>query len=237
MVTDLELISKLQQLRQIKPRENWVVFSKNNIFSQEATKSKPNYGEIFSNILRIVFQKKLAYAYALPIILIAVGGLWVVTEDGFNYNNFNISKNPSISAVSENTIKDNLKDFKLKTQSFVQANQSNPQDVLVATKEVKDATNNLINIVKTNPEAAKAIALDVNNNKTYLDVAGSNDLKEASNDLYKAIDSQMIEDLKNTTLTDDQKKSFDFIVDLYNQGKYSSALENILLFNISRESK
>ena len=50
-------------------------------------------------------------------------------------------------------------------------------------------------------------------------------------DLYKTVVTQQILDLQKTSLTNDQQKILADTVELYNTGKYSDALEKILLIN------
>lgn len=234
MITDKELIFKIQQLKQIKPKQEWVIFAKRQILGfsgavEEKIENKLTYQEIFSNIFGLLFQKKLAYALAL-VLLMVTGGVFIK----YDYN-IKVKNNlPAAVLESERAIKENLETFKARSKTLAQEVKIRPQNISMVANEVKEAAKSLTEMVQKNPETAKAIALEVNNNKTYLEVIESTDLKETSDILYKTIDNQMIEDLKKTTLTEEQQKAFDYIVNLYNQGKYSAALENILLFNASR---
>lgn len=61
MMTEKKLIGKIQELRQIKPREDWVVLNKRRILGQPRTLS----GLIFDSfrvLPRLFFQYKLAFA-------------------------------------------------------------------------------------------------------------------------------------------------------------------------------
>jgi len=79
--TEKQLIGKLQELRQIKPSEDWVVFTKNRIFASE-TETRVSVGFSFIDFLRelqrgerFVFRHKPAFAFALAmVILIGVFG-------------------------------------------------------------------------------------------------------------------------------------------------------------------
>jgi len=66
-----QLISKLQELRQIKPSNDWVVFTKEQVFGKE----KKSYLSLFFEGERFVFRHKPAFAFALTaVILIGVFG-------------------------------------------------------------------------------------------------------------------------------------------------------------------
>ena len=85
--------------------------------------------------------------------------------------------------------------------------------------------------INSNPGVAKKVAVELKNSGTLASLEGGVELKEVSGDLYKTIDSQVIEDLEKTTLTQEQQQMLNEVKDLYDQGKYLEALEEILLIN------
>ena len=56
--TEKQLISKLQELRQVKPSNNWVVLTKKQVLGDYATRPR-NFWEVFP---RLIFQHKPAFA-------------------------------------------------------------------------------------------------------------------------------------------------------------------------------
>lgn len=227
-MTDQELIAKLQGLKNIKPSQDWVVLSKNHILSAILVAEKqPVYKSIFSNISSLFYQKKLVYSFAVLLFLITAGVTFF--EFGLSGQHENLAGQSTASSLAESALKSNVADLKSKSQSLANAVQNNSENVSLVIEEVKDATKNLKVAIQKNPGLVKIIALDVNNSKSLLDIAGGSDLKATSDDLYKTIDDQMIADLKKTTLTKDQQGALNHIQDLYSQGKYSDALVNILL--------
>lgn len=72
-MTEKDLISKIQELKSIKPRENWVLFAKNNIFKE--SNQLPIKEQIsFISVLRgFSFQPKMALSF------LALFGLFVST--------------------------------------------------------------------------------------------------------------------------------------------------------------
>ena len=233
-MTEKELISKLQGLKQIKPRKDWVFLVKSEIFKNNFIENKvinkTSYSDVFSNIFSVIFQRKFAYALAVFLfIFIGISGFmkYNLPEDGKV-----TQQSPAVLAA----IKNNVESFKAKSQNLADIAKNNPQDVSLAVKEVNDAARELINAVQKNPQLAKTIALDVNNNKTYLNIQGGDNLKEtldtlykASDILYKAIDDPIIASIKETELTKDQQIEFDNILGLYDQGDYSGVLVRLLI--------
>jgi len=224
-MTEQQLISKLQALKQIKPRQEWAVFTKTEILnSHNALPVVSGKSWKLSNFLGIFSQRRLAYALASFLILFA--GVAGFIKYGLPQDN---AQKSTTTLVASNTLQNNVEAFKVTSQSLNQMVHSSPEDVAFAVKKAKDATQTLTNTIKENPSLAKTIALDVNNNKPLLDIPGGSDLKASSDDLYKTIDSQMISDFEKTTLTQDQQDSLTNIKKLYQEGDYSDALVNILL--------
>lgn len=233
---DQELITKLLELKSIRPRKNWVVFAKSQILTNSF---EFNYGakhEFYKNLLLSIrnpfLQKRLAYAFA--VMMVAFIGLFGATSY-LSVSNDNVSEQSSVSLMAGNEIKSEVEDFKIKSQSLAQAVSAKSEDMSIVLQEVKDAAKSLTETIQKDPDLVKVIALEVNNNKAYLDISGEDGLKESSDALYKAIDNQMIEDLEKTTLTLAQQESLNRIKKLYEEERYSYALESILLLNKSME--
>lgn len=229
MITEKELISKLQDLRQIKPTTEWVSLTRQEIFGRTEMAQNRNAIGFWQRVESLFIQKKLAYAFAAFMLIFA--GVMGFIKYGDPHNNLGTA---ALVAMDSST-KNSVEEFKSVSQNYAQAVKTNKSVSLAAT-EVKSAAQNLTDAIKKDPTMAKQVALEVNNNKTLLDVSGSGEVKDSSNDLYKTIDEQMINDLQKSTLTDDQKKTLKYINDLFNQGKYDSALENILLMNAANSS-
>lgn len=238
-MTDKELILKLHSLRQIKPRQEWVIFAKNQIFGKNSPNhsiTKTRFASAIANIFSGVFvaKRRMAYSVAVFLFLVAVGTFFAFNGLLPKNSSIKIAKNSTASLIA---IKDSVEEFKEKSKNLSEASKYSPEKVSLAVKEVKDAVKELTEAVQKDPQLAKEIALEVNNNKTYLEISGSSsnldDLKETSDTLYKAIVEQMIKDLEGATLIESQKESIDIIKSLHKDGNYVNALENILLLNIA----
>jgi hypothetical protein len=238
MVTDKELISKLQELKQIKPRKDWVFSVKMSILENNIERKmtlEPVQTWTFSNVLGLIKKRRFAYAFAVFLFIFA--GVFGVLKYGFpqNVNVNQVAVLSSTDLLNENTLKSNVADFKTKSQNLAMVAKDNLGDTKVALNAMKDAAKNLTQTIQKDPKLAKTVALDVNNNKSLLDVPGGNDAVEVT-DVYKTIDEQLIKDLEGVTLTQDQKEEFSRIKDVYSKGAdYSTILRDILLMNASRD--
>ena len=249
---DKQLIFRLQELKQIKPRKDWVLLAKSDIFSlppaarasgmqtgdsfiKNGNKvvNKVDYSDVLLNVFSVIFQRK--FAYSLAVFLFVATGL-------FGFMKYSLPNNTADVKVEQQSqgnlvsIKSDVEDFKSKSKSLSQIAKSNSQDISLAVKEVKDAAEGLTDAIKKDPQLVKDIALEVNNNKTYLNIlGGEGELQGTLDVLYKATVEQLIKDFDRITLTENQQGSLDRIKDSFNQGKYegkySNALEDILLLS------
>ncbi|MEK7664011.1 MAG: hypothetical protein AAB340_00980 [Patescibacteria group bacterium] len=229
-MTEQELIKKLQSLKQIKPSQEWVFLTKNQILGNNQTNRKavrPNYAEGLSNFFRVIFGRQLAYSIAVLLLVLSIGTFAIIK--GFLPS----GGSNDVSTASLIAIRDNVEEFKEKSKVLSSLAQSKTEDVALVVKDVKEIAKELTIAVQKEPQLAKEIALEVNNNKTYLEMTGDSSLKEISYGLYEAIVKQMIKDLENTTLTESQLKTLVIIKNLFEQEKYTSALESVLLLNAS----
>ncbi|MBX4200980.1 hypothetical protein KW786_02520 [Candidatus Parcubacteria bacterium] len=235
---DKELIAKLQELKNIKPSNTWVLLSKQNILGNAKPVMQPAYKSTFSSVMSLVMaQRKLAYALAS--ILLVFGGLVGFLRYGLPQSNV---PGNSVAVLSAQAA---LSDFKTKSQNLatVAGDKSPSSSRPLAVKQAKDAVKNLEETIKKDPEAAKSVALDVNNNKTLLNVTGEDEdtaeLKASENELYKTLAAQLIKDLEGETLTPGQKDQLATIKEGFNKkgADYSVTLRDILLLKASKESK
>jgi len=237
-MTEAELISKLKELKQIKPNRAWADLAKKNILNSPvaAVSSKPAKAVdtrwTFSDIVSLFVQRKYAYAFAVfAFIFVGVLGIAQHTLPGdVLFPVKQIAEQSQASLLGQNDVASNVEVLKNRSEDLAQAIKENKQsNIPSAINEVKNATSDLANAIAKDPAMAKEVALQIKDNATILDTIGGTDLKQTSDVLYKTIDDQMIAALQKTTLTDSQKQALGDIDSLYSQGKYSDALEKILL--------
>src|SRR3989338_6719416 len=215
-----QLILKLQQLQQIKPRENWVVFNKSKIFGIPQL-NVSLYNRIIAMVSNISLQKRFSYAFAAFIfVFVGLVGANILVEESSVPNQTAAIFKPDVS----------IELIKAKSQNLADAVEKYKLEN-VNVEEVKVAVKSLADEINSNPGVAKKVAVELKNSGTLASLEGGVELKEVSGDLYKTIDSQVIEELEKTTLTQEQQQMLNEVKDLYDQGKYLEALEEILLIN------
>ncbi|OGZ72547.1 MAG: hypothetical protein A2908_01595 [Candidatus Staskawiczbacteria bacterium RIFCSPLOWO2_01_FULL_38_12b] len=249
-MTEQQLIAKLQQLKQIEPSQDWVVLTKSNIFKAESfekTESvRPAYQWDISGILQLFSQKKLAYALAVFLFLyVGIGGFitYRLPNLDSNPNNNDNIKEVKVAKPSEESlllVKSNIEDFKEKSKNLSQISKLDSKNLSLAVLEVKEAAKEITDAIRKDPQLAKSIALDINNNKTLLDIPGGEGDWEGTLDvLYKTTFEQLIKDFDSITLTESRQESLDKIKDSYDKGKYEKkyqyALEDVLLLGAAIE--
>lgn len=228
-MTEKQLISNIRGLKQIKPKQNWVLLTKNQILSgnqrQPEFTRDISFRSVFSKVFNVFFQRKLAYALAT--ILLMAGVLSFMNLMFFNGSTEIQEQVPSSVAV----IKSSVEEFKAKSQNLVDVAKNKPQDFALAVKEVKKAAESLTEAIEKEPELAKEIALDIKDNGVLLSIVSEAEVEQASETLYKTIVDQIIGDVKPDSLTDEKRAEFDKLKESYEKGDYSGsvALEKILL--------
>ncbi len=231
-MTEQELIKKLQALKTITPNREWAFSVKRELLEgKTGIVPVPSFVDTFISNFKFQisnFQPKLAYAFA-AFLLVAIGAVGIWGMDSVPV------ADKSVAVLSPDfVLKTRVEAFKEKSQNLAAAPKTS-KSYSVAVKEVQDAAKQLATTIAENPSAAKDIAIDIQENKTFADVLASSDVEQASNELYKAIDEQMITDLEKVALTEAQVKILLEAKELVNQEKYAQALEQILL--IDQKSK
>jgi len=237
-MTEELLILNLQSLKNIKPSTEWAVSVKANIFASPAIQkeiaAKPAYQTLIPQIISSMYSRKLAYSFAVFLFLAVAGivGVAQYNSSGPTVAN-NTQKAPSRNLIA---IKSNVEDFKTKSKNLSQIANLKTEDIALAVKEVKEVAAEITDAINKDPELAREVALEVNNNKTLLNVQGSEDLKETSDNLYGLIVEQLIKDFDKMSLADGPQKSVDRIKSLFEQKKFMSALEDALLLDMAIKS-
>jgi len=241
-MTEQQLISKIRELRQIEPRQDWVIFTKNRILNEE-TETRVSAGFSFIGFLRglqkgerFVFQHKPAFATILVcFILIGVFGftqnsvpgealfaLKKITERG---QEIFVSREEQSKYVLEVAIRrlDDLTKIAEANQSKklapaineFQASVSKAAESLLTSKPQEIAAE--LKKLREKTERVKALGVEIGENE------------ELENVLAKIVEREVV-DLENRILTEEQQELLKEIRDNYEAGNYSEALEKILLF-------
>lgn len=238
-----QLINKLKELQQIKPRKEWVVLVKNQILAEP----KPAFAESFgvankqtfgllSFLPALIYQRKLAYAFAtLLFVIVGMFGFAQYTVPGdalFSIKKLTEQSQPALEIVIR------------RSDDLVQVVKNNQMaNIAPAIREfqasISQATKNLVaDIDKNDLKSIKDIALQVKqiqDNKKQLqtlgvDLGATQESKDL-NDALAPLVQREIDDLEKITLTEEQLSTLQEIKDLYAEGKYFDALEEILMLN------
>lgn len=234
-MTEQELISKLQGLKQIKPNTQWVSLAKTEIFKNNfASYSNPQKA-VFTNIFSAIFQRKMAYSLAvLLFVFVGISGVWQYTS--LVGDNNQESKPTQESPIALAEVKNSVESFKVKSQNLADM-VTNKEDASLILSEVKNTAKELTMAIKKDPQLAKKVALDINNNKTLLDISGANSVSEVSN-MYETIVVSLMKDLEERSLTADQSTELERIKTYINDRQdYITALRDILMISQVSENK
>jgi hypothetical protein len=235
-----KIINSIRQLKEIKPREEWVSLLKSQIIA------KPEYktSSVKTNPLRLkdfisnfttqwvprIKNYYLQPAYAFAVVLLLFVGVVSVSQF-VNLNNQTKILTQSVASLE-------AKALGVKVNNLAQfANNGEKENVAVAYREAKEKVVALEKALKSNPtKDSEMIKEIVANLKTLASVQGT-EMEENSEIevLYKTIVESQITDLEEVTLTEEQMEELKGIKELYSTGDYMEALEKILLINDKSE--
>ena len=230
-ITQKQLIEQLRGLKEIKPRQEWVLLLKSQLLSKEISKFEFRNSNFFFGIFS---QKSLAYSFAM-VLLIFIGLVGFAQRTVPGDLLFPVKKiaEQSQAVLSGKTgLEQNVSILTNRINDLAKVAKKGRADSMpLAINEINaDASELAKNLKKNtvkNSETLKEIAVSL---KTLADIPGA-DFSENENvmDLYQTVVQSQINDLEKTTLTDEQKLKLDEIKNLYKEEKYTEALEKILL--------
>lgn len=237
-----EIIGKIQILRQIKPRKEWVLLAKKEILGEKSD-YKENFQKIFEILFFVALQRRFVYTTIIPIlILIGIFGFAEKTVPGdFLFPLKKAMEESQKMLVSqEKEIEYNLEIINKRLEDLDKVIQSNRKDnIKPAIKEVEVSLSTTAQkLIKRIPqsvkktETVKEIALKIeklNKEKENIKSLGVKfeDSSERDNPLVSLVQEQ-ISQLENSILTKNQKTLLDWAKIDVNNGDYSGALIKIL---------
>lgn len=253
---ETKLINNLKKLQQIKPRKDWVILAKNQILNpyvetpvikQEEKKETIGILSFFPAVASLIYQRKLAYAFAtLLFMMIGMFGFAQYTMPGdMLFSVKKLTEQSQTALVSqENQLKNNFEIASRRLDDLTQVVKDNrTQNIAPAIKEfqasISEATKNLVaTIEQKDSQSIKDIVSQIKkieDNKKELQTYGVDlEATQESKDLNDALAplvQREIEDLEKITLTEEQLETMQKVKDLFTDGKYSDALEEILMIN------
>jgi len=247
MMNDKQLIAKLQELKQIKPSKDWVVSLKKEIIGEQPKFGSPAYAKasvgrqiltIFEVLPKVLFQKKLAYAFAFClVVLIGMFGFAQNTLPGdllFPVKKIaEQSQGALLSGVEQSKYNLDIANRRLEDlANIIKTNRTG--NITPAIQEVKETVNEIAKNMPSNPDDFTGIATRVQKiqqTKREVETLGVIMLQESEtlNDALAPLVGNEIESLEKTTLNETQQQTLTEIKAHYTKGEYTAALEKILL--------
>lgn len=244
-MTEKQLIAKIKQLKQIKPKEDWVYFTKNQILGKalEPEKTKLSLVTFIREIQRgerFVFRHKPAFAF-LTVLAIFIG-LFGFTQNSVPGDSLFVLK--KIAEQSQSVFisqKDQPKhDLEIANKRlddlFKIAEENEVANLASAINEYQETVSKAAeSLAKADEPDIKEIAKAIKELAEKEEIVKSlgieiGEPEELNNVLASIVGAEIIE-LEDKELTLEQKEVLIKIKQDYEQGNYSQALENILLFN------
>jgi len=234
-LTQKQVISAVKDLKSIKPNQEWVSLLKSQILTEKAfVRTIPatpvRKVSIFDVLASVMFQRK--FAYALAAFVFVITGM-------FGFAQYTVPGDLLFPVKKISEMKTSpLAIAVMRSDDALKVAKSN-KDVYPAIGELKaslaDAAKNLVATITADKDSLKTISEEIKKieeNKRQLqtlgiDIGSTQETKELDNALAPLVKSELT-DLGETTLTDEQKESLTKAQELYDQGKYSDALEVIL---------
>jgi hypothetical protein len=201
-ITEAQLIESLKQLKEIKPNKEWASLLKSTLLENKVP------GRMTGAVLaqKVGFVDTLRFIFA-PRKLVYIFSVVLLLGVG----TFGIIKS-------------------LPTEKLPQQQASLTNQAVAVIKDqikttVKDIAQNLKQNPVQSPQTMKTLV------KTLADIPGDITTNSDVKDLMQTVVESQIADLQKTTLAESQKIILTEIESLYDQGKYTEALEAILLIN------
>jgi chaperonin cofactor prefoldin len=235
-MTEKELITKIQELRQIKPRKEWVFLTKREILGEETIETtKFSWLEFFP---RFLFQHKLAF---VSLVLIGV----VITTFGLSQNAvpgdllFSLKKATEkaqtafINKEEQPKVQLGLANKRLEELAKI-AEGNQVKKLVPAIEECQASMSQAVKIagnIKKPEEARKLVPEikklegNIQNLKTYgVEISDT----ENTENIYKSVVDVLIKDLETRTLTEEQQKLLTEAKETQEAGDYPNTLSILM---------
>lgn len=238
-MNDKQLINQIQLLKQIKPRQDWVVSVKTQIL-QDEVQSSVSVTQVFS---RMFLQ--LRPAFVSLVVLVAIIGTF-----GFVQNSLPGDLLYPVKKVAEQgqakflVSEQDIVHYKLEMANkrleeltkIAQVNQVKKLAPAIAEFQanVAEAADNLIKAKDLNIKEIVADTQKLEENKAKIEALGIviGETQEFDNAMKQVVEGQ-IEILENQTLTENQEQVLVLVKQDFEAGNYSQSLEKILFLSYS----
>ncbi|MBI2625231.1 MAG: hypothetical protein HYW70_02780 [Candidatus Nealsonbacteria bacterium] len=245
-MNDKELIQKIRLLKQVNPREDWVLLTKSRILSQEefspSTSLRVNWLDI------LMLRWKPVVVAPILTVLVVFGLTFTLAKSSlpgdFFYPVKRMSENTQVNLSSEKDkpkVHLELANKRLEELNVI-AEGNRVGNLAPAIKEFQDSLAQAvkdINGIQANTSSDPVLFQQIvketkklSENKEKVELLGVviGDTKDLDNALAKLVERE-INDLEGRILNEDQWALFAKSREEFGKGNYSSALEKILLIN------
>jgi hypothetical protein len=233
-----ELITKLRELRQIKPSQDWAVLLKNRILDRGQEKVQhENPATIILSIFRMIFTKPAYAGLAAFFVFAGLFGTFAFAQKSLPGDALYLMKKITERVQSAFVSEEELPMVQLeltnkRLEELAQVAQENrvknlPSAINETRTSIAEANKNLARA--SSPAEVKKIVDEIEEKaETISQVLGVafgetelEELKQSSDKLYA---EDLISVLENSTLTEEQKEILSQMKLLTEEGKYSQAL-------------
>ena len=229
-MTEADLVKKIQELKKIRPRKDWVVLTKSQILGEEP------------KILFFPFFKPaLATITALGILF----GIFSLAQNSLPgdilYPIKKITEKSQAVFVSEEELpKYNLEIANKRLEELNEIAQTNQVKKLAPAisefqASVSEAAKNLVKLKKVDKKIVEEAVKIGKNTKNTEEILATKifpeETEESLNDFYKTYAQMLIKDLEESTLAEEQKLLLEEAKEDFETGNYSQALEKILILS------
>jgi chaperonin cofactor prefoldin len=230
-MTGKELILKIQGLRQITPKKEWVFLTKREILGEPGVKPKISWLEVFP---RFFFQYKLAFA-SLVLIVVAV------LTFGFSQNAVpgellfafkKATEAAQTAFISQDAqLKNRLELANKRLEELNKIAEENQSKKLApAIEEYQASISKAAKVASniTKPEEARKLVPEIKKLEGNLQNLKSYGVEvsniENTENIYKPVVDVLLKDLENRTLTEEQQKLLTQAQETYETGNYPDTL-------------
>ena len=234
-MTEKELIGKIQELRQIQPRKDWVLSARKEILGEptQISPSAKNVADWLEVFPRMFFQYKLAFATLALIMVLSTTFSFAqnALPGDLLFSLKKITEKAGAVFVSrEEQPKAQLELANARLEELTKIAETNQvrklapaiEEYQASISQAAKATSQI-----TKPQEVKKIAPEIKKMEEGIQNLRSYGVEideSEKEDLYKPIVEVLLKDLEDKTLTENQEIILAEAKDSYNLGDYSNAL-------------
>lgn len=224
-----QFIEAINQLKEIKPRQEWVILAKHQLF--EKAEKKPGFADI---IATLIYQNQKRMAYSLATVAFAIFGMFGFAQYTMPGDLlFSVKKITEQSQSPFDIAAKRFDDLALivkenRQQNMAPAITELQASIVGATQKIIKDQGNKVSMKEIVLEVKKLEEIKKQSAVLGVDLGFSQG--EIDNIIAQLVERE-IDNLKEATLTNEQKENLVEAEVLFGEQNYSGALEKILLID------